>query len=24
MEAHLSIFDEIWVKIQPRDREVKK
>ncbi len=24
MEAHLPIFDEIWVKIQPRAREVKK
>ena len=24
MEAHLAIFDEIWVKIQPRTREVKK
>jgi DNA-binding transcriptional ArsR family regulator len=24
MEAHLPIFDDIWVKIQPRAREVKK
>jgi len=24
MEAHLPIFDEIWVKIQPGAREVKK
>jgi hypothetical protein len=24
MEAHLPIFDEIWGKIKPRDREVKK
>jgi DNA-binding transcriptional ArsR family regulator len=24
MEAHLPIFDEIWVKIQPRGGEVKK
>ncbi len=24
MEAHLPIFEEIWVKIQPRAREVKK
>ena len=24
MEAHLPIFDEIWNKIQPRNREVKK
>jgi len=24
MEAHLPIFDEIWGKIQPKNREVKK
>ena len=24
MEAHLPIFDEIWDKIQPRIKEVKK
>jgi len=24
MEAHLPVFDEIWSRIQPRSREVKK
>ncbi len=24
MEAHLHLFDEIWQKIQPESREVKK